>query len=74
MQLTPIGVIHSPYKERAQAPRQGRLSQEEIILEIFQPFATALRGIEHCSHLIVLYWGHLADRGILQSRTPFSEL
>jgi tRNA-Thr(GGU) m(6)t(6)A37 methyltransferase TsaA len=74
MQLTPIGMIHSPYRERGQAPRQGRLSDNEIILEIFPPFAKALKDIEHCSHLIVLYWGDRADRGILQSRTPFSEI
>jgi tRNA-Thr(GGU) m(6)t(6)A37 methyltransferase TsaA len=72
IQLTPIGVIHSPYKERGEAPRQGRLSENEITLEIFHPFAAALKEIECCSHLIVLYWGDRADRGILQSRTPFS--
>ncbi len=73
MQLNPIGVIHSPYKERSQAPRQGRLSDNEIILEIFPPFIPALKDIERCSHLIVLYWGDQADRETLQSRTPFSE-
>lgn len=73
MKLNPIGVIHSPYKERTQAPRQGRLSDNEIILEIFPPYVPALKGIERCSHLIVLYWGDRADREILQSRTPFSE-
>jgi tRNA (adenine37-N6)-methyltransferase len=73
MQLNPIGVIHSPYKERDHAPRQGRLSENEITLEIFPPFAAALLDIERCSHLIVLYWGDRANREILQSRTPFSE-
>lgn len=74
MQLTPIGIIHSPYKERGEAPRQGRLSEAEITLDIFPPFAAALEGIERCSHLIVLYWGDRANREILQSRTPFSEI
>ena len=74
MQLIPIGVIHSPYKERGQAPRQGRLSENEITLEIFPPFAAALKDIDHCSHLVVLYWGDRANREILQSRTPFSEV
>jgi tRNA-Thr(GGU) m(6)t(6)A37 methyltransferase TsaA len=73
MQLTPIGIIHSPYKERGQAPRQGRLSDNEITLEIYPQFAEALKGIERCSHLIVLYWGDQANREILQSRTPFSD-
>lgn len=74
MQLNPIGVIHSPYKERGQAPRQGRLSEDESVLEIFPQFAPALKGIERNSHLIVLYWGDRADRETLQSPTPFSEV
>jgi tRNA (Thr-GGU) A37 N-methylase len=32
--LTPIGVIHSPYRQRGDAPRQGRLSDNEITSEI----------------------------------------
>lgn len=74
MQLNPIGVIHSPYQERGEAPRQGRLSENEITLEIFPPFIDALEGIEQCSHLIVLYWGNRANREILQSRTPHGEV
>jgi tRNA-Thr(GGU) m(6)t(6)A37 methyltransferase TsaA len=73
MQLTPIGVIHSPYKQRGDAPRQGRLSENEITLEIYPQFAAALQDVARCSHLIVLYWGDRANREILQSRTPFSE-
>lgn len=74
MHLNPIGVIHSPYREREQAPRQGRLSENESVLEIFPQFAAALKGIERHSHLIVLYWGDRADRETLQSPTPFSEV
>ena len=70
MELTPIGVIHSPYQDRGQAPRQGRLSNNEILLEIFPNFSPALKGIDHYSHLIVLYWGELANREVLQSLTP----
>jgi tRNA-Thr(GGU) m(6)t(6)A37 methyltransferase TsaA len=74
MQLTPIGVIRSPYKERGQAPRQGHLSEDETTLEIFPKFAVALKDIERNHHLIVLYWGDRANRETLQSRTPFSEV
>lgn len=73
MNLTPIGIIHSPYQERSQAPRQGRLSDVEIILEVYPQFMDALKGIERSSHLIVLYWGDRSDRSVLQSPTPFSE-
>lgn len=74
MQLTPIGVIHSPYKQRGDAPRQGRLSDNEMTLEVYPQFVAALKDIQRCSHLIVLYWGDRADRETLQSRTPFSEV
>jgi tRNA-Thr(GGU) m(6)t(6)A37 methyltransferase TsaA len=74
MQLNPIGVIHSPYKERGDAPRQGRLSENEMTLEIFPQFAGGLKDITRASHLIILYWGDRAKRDTLQSRTPFSEM
>lgn len=74
MQLTPIGVVHSPYKERGQAPRQGRLSDNEITLKIFPQFTEALKDIDRCSYLIVLYWGDQANRKTLQSRTPHSKV
>ena len=70
MELTPIGVIHSPYKECGQAPRQGRLSENEIILEIFPDYTPAIKDIDRYTHLIVLYWGDRANREILQSHTP----
>jgi len=73
MDLIPIGVIHSPYKERGDAPRQGRLSENEITLEIFAQYTDGLKNITSASHIIVLYWGDRANRSILQSPTPFSE-
>jgi tRNA-Thr(GGU) m(6)t(6)A37 methyltransferase TsaA len=72
MQLNAIGVIHSPYKNRGDAPRQGRLSDAEQILEVFAEYAAGLMGIEKAARLIVLYWGDRADRSVLQSPTPFN--
>lgn len=74
MELVQIGVIHSPYRERGDAPRQGRLSDNEIILEIFPQYAAGLKDLQKATHVIVLYWGDRADRSVLQSRTPFSEV
>lgn len=73
MELKPIGVIHSPYLERGDAPRQGRMSDQEMTLEIFPEYSQALKEIEKVSHIFVLYWGDRADRDTLQSKTPFSE-
>ena len=73
MQLKSIGVIHSPYKEMKDAPRQGRLSDEQIILEVFPEYTQGLKEIEKVSHVFVLYWGDQSNRDLLQSPTPFSE-
>ena len=72
MNLTPIGTIHSPYQERKDAPRQGRLSEEEMIIELLPEYEDGLLGIENASHLFILYWGDRANREIHQSPTPFS--
>ncbi len=73
MNLTAIGIVHSPYQEKKDAPRQGRLSEQEMTLEIFPDFTDCLLGVENCSHLFVLYWGDRANREIRQSPTPFSK-
>jgi tRNA-Thr(GGU) m(6)t(6)A37 methyltransferase TsaA len=73
MQLQPIGVIHSPYKERRDAPRQGRLSENKITIEVFPEFADGLKEIDRASHVYIIYWGDRSDREVLQSPTPFSD-
>jgi len=70
-ELKQIGVIRSPYRERKDAPSQGRHARNESTLEVFKDFEAALRDIEQCSHLIVLYWQDKADRSALQNRTPW---
>ncbi len=72
--LTPIGVIHTPYKKRQDAPRQGRLSSDICILELYDEYLPGLEYVEKASHLIVLYWCNQADRNKLQTTTPFSEI
>lgn len=70
MELKPIGIIHSAFKTAAEAPFQGRLTGERATLEIFPALADGLKDIEQASHLIVLYWCHLADRDRWLTRTP----
>jgi len=72
MEFSPIGVIHSPYKKREDAPFQGRASDKEAVIEIFPQYEDGLKSIENLSHIIVLYGGDRADRSVLQSYTPFS--
>jgi tRNA-Thr(GGU) m(6)t(6)A37 methyltransferase TsaA len=70
-ELKQIGVIRSPYREQKDAPFQGRHARDESTLEVFKGYESALRDIEQCSHLIVLYWQDKANRSTLQTRTPW---
>ena len=71
MELKAIGVIRSPYHTMDEAPFQGRFSDEEGELWIFEEFADGLKDVEASRYLILLYWGHLANRSVLRTVTPW---
>lgn len=71
IQLTTIGVVHSPYANAEDAPRQGAHSETESTIEVFEPFAPALEASGQSTHLIILYWAHLASRDTLRTVTPW---
>ena len=56
MNLQPIGIVHSDFKE----PTSARLDLNKIIAQIeIDPHLTqALEGLEGFSHIIVLFWLH----------------
>ena len=60
MIVVPVGFVRSPIKE----PTHERLNLKEITSEIVinENLTEALDGIEGFSHIIVLYWMHLAIR------------
>jgi tRNA-Thr(GGU) m(6)t(6)A37 methyltransferase TsaA len=58
LELKPIGMIHSPYPSRGQAPRQGAGREEICQVELFQEFEEGLKDIERFSHIILIYWFH----------------
>lgn len=68
--LEPIGVIHSPYRDRAETPRQGRFSDQTSEIELFPAYARGLEGISRCTYLFVLWWGDQAERNILKVFPP----
>lgn len=70
MVLKQIGIIHSPYKETKDAPRQGRNSDNICEIEIFPEFQKGLDGTERCTYLIVLWWGDRAERDLLKVIPP----
>jgi len=71
MNLQQIGVIHSPFKTRAEAPFQGRHSEEVCEVEVFEEFLPGLSDVEGCTHLILLYWLDRADRNMLKAFPPY---
>jgi len=64
---TPIGVIHTPFKEPRGTPIQPSAATEvEGTVEVFREYAEGLRDIEGFSHLILIYHFHLAGKPSLQ--------
>jgi tRNA-Thr(GGU) m(6)t(6)A37 methyltransferase TsaA len=69
MQLKPIGIIHSLYKNRKESPPQGR---EEICwIEVSEQYAEGLKDIDGFSHLILFYWLHCSKDYSLLVKTPW---
>jgi len=71
MELKPIGIIHSPFKELVEMPiqpsgAQGVAGQIELNFELID----GLKDLEGFSHLFVLYLFHQVTRSRL-SVTPF---
>jgi tRNA-Thr(GGU) m(6)t(6)A37 methyltransferase TsaA len=60
-----IGRIRTPFKSRAECPKNPGQSQAEGRIEIDPRFAEGLRDLERCSHIWLLYWMHEARRDLL---------
>lgn len=69
--LNVIGIIHSPYKTRDQAPRQGTDEISEI--EIYEEYEEGLQDIEGYSHVHLFYWLHESKGHHLLVQTPWEE-
>ncbi len=56
--LSPIGIVHSPYKEKFSVPRQPNLVQDGVgMLRLLPPYnqPEAVRGLEAFSHLWLIF-------------------
>jgi len=69
-QLQPIGVISSPFREKGEAPRQGRLVPLTSEIRVFPEFAEGLKDLALHPRLIVLYWCDRSRRDILTAIPP----
>lgn len=63
-----IGRIRTPWTDRLECPRQGRLDGPVCTIELFEPWVAALAGIEAFERLEILYWLDRSRRDlVLQS-------
>ena len=56
--LSPIAIIHTPYKEKFSVPRQSNLVEGGVgIVELLLPYNSpeAVRGLEQFSHLWLIF-------------------
>ena len=72
--MKPIGVIHSPFRDRGGAPYQGCRSEKISRIEVFKEFEEGLQDIEGFSHIIVIYWFHKSQGYHLLVKTPWDDI
>lgn len=71
LQLTPIGVVHSPWKDKRDAPRQPALARDvagQIELYADPQLEDALSDLQTWSHIWVLFWFHMNPSGFAKSK------
>ena len=63
-----IGTIRTPWRTRAEAPKQGKPDGPVCEIEIFEPWTAGLQGLEQFKHAQAIYWLHQSRRDlVLQS-------
>ena len=67
-----IGVVRTPWTDRADCPRQGRLDGPDCRLVVDEAWAPALDGLDRFGTLDVLYWLDRSRRDLL-SQSPKSD-
>jgi tRNA-Thr(GGU) m(6)t(6)A37 methyltransferase TsaA len=73
-EMRPIGVVRSPYSERAQIPKgPGAEHHAEGVLELWAELEPGLQDIEGFSHLYVLWVFDRAEGFDLVARVPLDQ-
>ena len=67
--LTPDSISsagsHTPWTRREDCPKNARESDAVCTIEIAERFGDGLKGVESCSHLLVLYWMDRSRRDLV---------
>ena len=70
---SPIGIVHSPFKEQKGTPIQSAYAQgTEGTVEIFPEYADGLKDIEGFSHIFLIFHFHLSGKASLTAK-PFMD-
>ncbi len=71
--LTPIGIIHTPYKEQKSIPIQG-IFKDHIKgwVELEKKYTLGLKDLNGFSHAILIYYFHLSENEHLEEM-PYLE-
>jgi len=60
-----IGRIGTPWKQRKDCPKNARESDAVCTVEVDPRWAQALKDVETCSHIVLLYWMDRSRRDIV---------
>jgi tRNA-Thr(GGU) m(6)t(6)A37 methyltransferase TsaA len=74
LELKPIGIIHSSYKNTMAAPYQGYRSEEISQIEVYKELEEGLKDIEGFSHIVVIFWFHKSQGYHLLVKTPWDDI
>ena len=56
--MQPIGIIHTPFTDKAQVPIQASRSAATGFVEVYPDYAEGLQDLDGFSHIILLYVFH----------------
>lgn len=68
-----IGVIHTPWTDRKECPRQGKVDGPACRVEVFEPWGAALKGLEAFETVELLYWLHQSRRDLVVQNPGHTE-
>ena len=69
--LNPIGIIHSPFKDRTSTPRYPRAAKNiQGEVEIFPAYIEGLKDLEDFSHIMLIFYFHRSE-GYSLTVTPY---
>jgi len=71
--MTPIGFIHSPYKQVKDMPIQGKFKTGvQAWIELKEEYRAGLKDLDGFSHVIIIYYFHKSEKTEIEGK-PFLE-